>query len=183
MKKLLLSLCFIIFSIPAFADTINSIDINGLTDDQKAQLVIEANKMKTKGTPIGINEYAEIGQKYGVALANVAKEMGMAVNEIADTYVGKVALVLIVWKIMGQDAIGFIAGFTWLFFVIPIWIVFFRRLVFKGRLVEEILNDKGKVSKRIYEPFFDSGDGIAGLMLLMCLVLVLISFAGFVMIF
>ncbi len=122
---LILTVCLIS---PAAAAEINTY---GLTEQQQAELALQAAKMKAEDpTKVAdrMAEYAEIGQKYGVALAATAKELGVAADELLDTMVGKVALVLIVWKVMGEELIGILIGIPYMVIGFLAWFYMFRRL-------------------------------------------------------
>jgi hypothetical protein len=54
-------------------------------------------------TPETAYQWAEIGKNIGLAISEAAKAMSVSVNEFAGTFVGKITVVLIVWKVIGQD--------------------------------------------------------------------------------
>ncbi len=106
--------------------------ITGLTEEQKAELLLKGAQMKSAPAKGDVTdkmaEYAEIGQKYGVALAATAKELGIAADEILNTTVGKIALVLIVWKVMGEELVGIIVGIPYMVLGFLAWFYMFRRM-------------------------------------------------------
>ncbi len=128
-QVLALILALVTFSVPSYAD---KLIVDGLTEEQAAELRLKAAQMKASPEPADVasrmSEYAEIGQKYGVALAATAKELGIAADELLDTTVGKVALVLIVWKVMGSELIGLLIGIPWLLIGSAVWLYLFRRM-------------------------------------------------------
>ena len=136
--SVMLMLALTAFSVPSYAERI---DLDGLTEEQGAELRLEAAKMRNEQDPAKVSErmaeYAEIGQKYGVALAATAKELGVAADELLDTTVGKVALVLIIWKVMGSELIGLLIGIPWLLIGSAIWLYLFRRMCIIESVVKE----------------------------------------------
>lgn len=138
----------LIFLLPSIAfGQVNSIDLTDLTQKQKALLVIEAEKMKSKSSEdisANLSEYAEIGQKYGIALVATAKELGVAADELLDTTVGKVGLILIIWKVAGESLLGLTFGLLWLTIMLPLWIYYFRRQVPKYANVRYTYHENGK---------------------------------------
>lgn len=138
----------LMFLLPSIAlGQVNSVDLTDLTQEQRALLVIEAEKMRSKSSEdisANLSEYAEIGQKYGIALVATAKELGVAADELLDTTVGKVGLVLIIWKVAGESLLGLAFGLLWLTTMLPLWIYYFRRQVPKYARIHYTYYENGK---------------------------------------
>jgi hypothetical protein len=122
--------CFLsVLSFPAYAATV--VDTSNLTESQKAELVLQAEKMKQEAAITSaqkVNEWVDVGKNIGMALTSSAKELGVAADTFLQSTAGKITVVFIFWKVMGRDLVHFIIGF--LFFVVSItsWIYFFRRM-------------------------------------------------------
>ena len=99
------------------------INTDGLTEEQKAQLALQAAQMKKQSEdpattgivdkltdPKELNEWVELGKNVGLSLAAVAKELGVASDEFLKSNTGKIAVVIIVWKVMGHDILGIVGG-------------------------------------------------------------------------
>lgn len=162
-RILMLVLALVVFSAPVvYAE---KLEVYGLTEVQAAKLKLQAAKMKDeKEDPAKVSdrmaEYAEIGQKYGVALAATAKELGIAADEILNTTVGKIALVLIVWKVMGEDLIGLLVGIPWLLVGSAVWVYVFRRIAVISSIVKEPVEGRWYRRKTItYHPSNGQIDG------------------------
>lgn len=56
-------------------------------------------------------EWGAMGKNMGSALISMAKEMGVAVNEFAQTDLGKIATAVIVYKLIGHTLINMVVGF------------------------------------------------------------------------
>lgn len=141
-RILMFVLALAVFTVPVHA---NRLSVDGLSEEQVADLMLKAAKMKAApsvNVTDRISEYSEIGQKYGVAMAATAKELGVAANELLDTTVGKVALVLIVWKVMGEELIGFLIGVPWLIIGFVCWLYVFRRIVIIESITKEPVEGK-----------------------------------------
>jgi len=179
---------FMLLSTPAMASC-DGMSVSGLSDSAIIELkkkCVEIQNQASSAPTVTANqleEYADLGKKYGVALSEVAKSVGTTVNDLAQTPVGMFMLALVGWKVIGHDLLGVVGGTIWFTVMIPLWVYFFVRLVLKDRKVEETYdNTTGKLSKKIQYPInYENGPGpIAFVMLL---VLFSICVAGFTMIF
>ena len=126
MRKFI-AIIVLLFPIIAVGQTL---DTRGLTKDQVAELQAQMQKMKT---PEGVSAQArkevaawsELGTNIGTALVATAKEIGVAANEFSQTNLGKVATVIIVYKMVGRDALGIVVG-SFIFvsgFAMAMWLV------------------------------------------------------------
>ena len=109
--------------------------------------------------------------------------MGTTVNELAQTPVGIFMLVIVGWKTLGHDLLGVFGGIVWFTIMIPTWILFFRRMIFKDvKITESMDPTTGKLVKRVTDPIkYEDGPGPVAVV--MVVVLVLICIAGFIMVF
>lgn len=194
----MLAMCTMLLALvcaaPAMA-TVNcdNLQLSGMTDAQIVQLKQNCLDIQKKAADAAsviptvsttdLSQYAELGQKYGIALSEVAKSVGTTVNELAQTPVGIFMLVMVGWKVMGHDLLGIIGGFLWFIVMIPLWLHFFNRLVLKDRKIDEECDPTtGKVKSRtIYPIRYQDGPGpMAGFL---GAAFVLICICGFVMVF
>lgn len=137
MKTAILML-LMLFSSIAFATT-EIADWNNLTNEQKAQLQLQAAQLASQNpsglnigknaptTPEELEKWANFGAAVGKGLAGTAKELGVAADQIADTKVGRFAMIMIAWHYAGSELISIVFGFTWLFFTLPTWLYMYRR--------------------------------------------------------
>ena len=154
MKRLILiGLLALSLSAPAMAE----ISTSGLSDTQAAELQLQAAKMKaeeavTKKEGITlekVSEYTILGEQVAKALIGVASELGKEVDEVMGTTVGKIAVALVIYKVMGNDILGFIGGAIWLMIFVPGWIYYFRRFCVVDSVDKEY-HENGKLkSKRV----------------------------------
>jgi hypothetical protein len=136
-----------------------------LTPDQIAKLKAEAQlelmekKLETYGNWVGVG--GEIGQAIDEGLNSVVD----VAEKFGKTEVGKFTLVLIAWKVVGQDVVRILLGlifigmFTWLL------IYSFRRTCIDRRVL--IKNENPGFMKypklreyKIVEPLFGDGEGL-----------------------
>ncbi|TSC63061.1 MAG: hypothetical protein G01um101448_242 [Parcubacteria group bacterium Gr01-1014_48] len=78
-------------------------------------------------------------------MGGAAKELGIAVEDFSKTSLGTLTIVLVIWKMIGNDLIQLIVGLLWFMVVIPVWIKIFYRMC----LVQKIAyaeNGKTRVS-------------------------------------
>jgi hypothetical protein len=123
--RIFLFLLALLFSTPVFAQ----VDTSGLSAAQKAEVVLQIEKMKGEGSsPDRMKQYAEVGTEIGTAIAATAHQLSVSVTEFASTPVGKWTMFLITWKVMGQALIHVAGGVLWFMFMIPIWFYMYRRV-------------------------------------------------------
>lgn len=171
---------------PASAANCDSLSIVGLPDSAVIELkkkCVEVSKVQQAAPDVSdIAEYAELGKKYGIALSEVAKSIGTTVNELAQTPVGKFMLVMVAYKVMGEDLIGIVGGVVWFSTMIPLWIFMFYKLVFSTRKVVEKFNEAGKrISQEVSPVDYNGPAGVLSFFMMCFFVLICIS--GFFMVF
>ena len=118
----------------AYAQSV-PIDTNDLTDKQKAELILKIEEMKNQNNttvvenvadsladPQKLNEWVELGKNVGLAMTAVARELGVAADQILNSTTGKIAMVMIVWKVMGQDILDIVGGVATWFVITPVLI-------------------------------------------------------------
>ena len=118
MKKLFLVLCLTISSLAyAGMDTnaVHQAGFNRLSEAQKAEIIKQVadkagNAPSVSVTTESVERWVAIGSNLGKGLAATAKELGIAVNEFADTPIGKLATLLIVWHLMGGVIVHIFGG-------------------------------------------------------------------------
>lgn len=179
-------------AVPALAGNCDQIAVPGLTDSQIIDLKkkcvemnvpsVAANVVEAVSTE-NLSQYAELGQKYGIALSEVAKSIGVTVNDLAQTPVGKFMLVMVAYKVMGTDLLGVVGSVIWFTLMLPLWVYMFHRLVLSTRSIKETFGADGKLTSRVLSPL-DWRDGYPGpISFTMLIVLVAVCGAGFVMAF
>lgn len=173
-----------LFGSPAFAgcDQLPSV---GLTDSALIDLkkkCIELRQQVPSISAANIEEYADLGKKYGVALSEVAKSVGTTVNDLAQTPVGIFMLVIVGWKTIGHDLLGVIGGTFWFMTMLPLWVYIFHRLVIKDREIDETFDTSTNKLVRTIAPI-KYGDGPGSAAGVLFFSLLLICAAGFFMIF
>ena len=105
-------------------------DTSGLTKEQVAKLQLNAEQMKSSKSVDMAKEYVELGEMIGKALGSTAREMNVAVNDFAQTPVGKLSMVLIIWKVIGREGLHYLVGSLIMIIGLWMWVYYFRRLCF-----------------------------------------------------
>lgn len=175
-------------SSPALSQSIDcsTLSVKGASSAETTKLESWCKDLESSNSGLSteqLSDYAELGQKYGTAISEVAKSVGTTVNELAFTPVGVFLLAIVGWKVIGQDIVGIVFGSIWFAVMIPIWLVLFNRLVLKRLyFVEERFDEKGK---RIYKSSSPTkGDPYVGPLIFGAMACMFgICIAGFVMIF
>lgn len=150
MRNLLIAIIFAIMSVTSAnaGITTNDLDFSGLTEAQKATLIQKAEEMKTPniGNLEQLSQYAEFGRAFGSALNETAKELGSTANEFIYTPVGQIATVLIIWKVAGDSILGFVVGSIWFLIMLPVWIIYFNKMVIKPSWKTVAVTENGRTT-------------------------------------
>lgn len=168
---------------------------SSLTDEQlitlKQQCVKLENDAKNAAASASVpvldkdhlEEYADLGKKYGIALSEVAKSVGTTVNDLAQTPVGIFMLVMVAWKVLGHDLLGIFGGLIWFLCMVPLLGHYFNKLVLNDRKIIETFDPTTKVlvSRNIAKIEWTDGQSTAAWMI--ALLFVLMCACGFIMIF
>jgi hypothetical protein len=131
MKKVVLVMLMLVSVVvcsPAFGEV--SVDTQGLTDTQKAELVKQAAAMKqaaSVSSPEKVAQWVDVGKNAGLAFASFAKEVGVAGDKFIESTTGKLVFGAIAFKMIGGPLIHFGAGFLVLAICIPIWVWSYRK--------------------------------------------------------
>lgn len=133
-------------------------EVDGLTDAQAAKLQAQAADLAQQNSKDSqsqssvdtiekVNKYVELGQSIGAGLAATAKQMGVAVNQFATTPVGKLAMFIIIIKLIGWQFLHITVGLLWFLVVFPTWLYLFRRICLISETDTEY-NEKGKRARK-----------------------------------
>lgn len=156
--------CFVAISTLAVAQQINT---DGLTEEQKAQLALQAAQMKKEKDagvveklqdPKKLNEWVDLGKNVGLALTAVAKELGVASDEFLKSNTGKIAVVLIVWKVMGHEILDIVGGTL-------AWIVLTSIILWSFRyfhMTKRVKDKETKTVEYVARFTFESNDARTG---------------------
>ena len=137
----ILTLAMLALATPAFADTVE-VDITKLDATQlRAYQEMKALAAKSAAstaldnlTPEKVDKYAQMGKGLGIAINEGLGAVTKNVEQFAQTSAGKWIMVLVTWKVMGEDAVNltrtavqYLVGGTLFFVGIPFWIWLIRR--------------------------------------------------------
>lgn len=152
--KYILILLFTLFATPAFAQQASTTDqlyaeIAKMDDAQREEALrnLTGNSAPTKSASLA-REWVDIGNGLGEGIAATAERLGVVANDFARSPVGKLAMVLIVWSVMGDTISGWISASLFWMFVIPLWMYNFRKMF-------GVYNEKGKFIKYDLDMFRD----------------------------
>ena len=189
MKKFF-AVILMLVSISAFAgnttDAVHSAGFSKLSETEKAEVIkMVADKASSKDvmpamTEDKVEKWVKIGSNIGQGLAGAAKEVGVAVNDFANTPVGQLTMMLIVWHMIGAQLIHVFGG-------VMIWIVgiaIIRHMVARAypckiTYSKEVKNIFGNYVVEKSEPIAIDDDNAAGWLFAYGIVLV----AGLIAIF
>lgn len=96
-----------------------------------------------------VHGWVGIGKEVGEAVNGSLEAITHNANDFAHTGVGKVTMALVIWKVLGDQAVHIIAGFLILVIGLPLWIWSYRRTCLPRRILIEntILPDKTHTKK------------------------------------
>ena len=131
MKQMFVALMMVVMSSMAFAGERVSIDTSKLTAEQKEQLgkMVLQDSPKIDGELDMLEKAARFGQIIGSGIGAAARELGIAVDEFSQTTPGRVAMLILVWKYMGDAILGVMVGIPVL--VLGMWVGW--KMVHRGR--------------------------------------------------
>lgn len=135
MKSIVIFLVVVTLALLAAPALAQKLDLRNLNTEQLAELAVQAERMRS---PQGQAErlsasvrreteaWANLGANIGTAVVSAAREVGIAANEFSQTSLGRVVTFVVVYKIMGRDALGVIVGVTVLLFGMCMCIIMTR---------------------------------------------------------
>lgn len=143
--------------------SINDHTISGLSESQTAQLYANAAKMieennealnvaKNVPTAQKLDEYAGLAKSISIGLADTAKNLGIAVNDFANSPVGRITEFVIVYKVIGNQIVHYFFGGVWFLVIGSVWWIIFRRTCLGNY---EITYDKD-TGKKITKTWIDA---------------------------
>lgn len=186
---LLVGIFCLLFATVSFAESIAQINLSGLSEEQRAQLVMQAEQMKksadvdaekSKQIVEMANEYTQLAENISAVIVTVAGKVGIAADEFLKSTSGKITVGLIFWKMAGKDLSGMIihivVGVGLFFIMMPIWIYMFRRLCLIQSIEIQVPEEGFKRKKEI--TYMDGrNDSVQIMRFIMLVVLVGLIFA------
>jgi hypothetical protein len=180
---------FLVTVTPAFPQTsaqdIRSLDVSKLTAEQKAQLLAHVSKLQeNKSTNMSetvrteAEKWGELGANTGKAMVAAAKEVGVAANDFAETPLGKVVTVIVVYKMIGQDVINFVVGALTLVAGTLIAFYIFRSRYFGDHEIQREPAFFGLMTRKHIVKWRESSEATAGRVAIACAVLALTWIIG-----
>ena len=142
MKYISLILLVVTLAFASFGQEVLNVDVTKLS--QQELLVYQKIKQQTQAasqtmsldnlTPAKIDQYAQIGKAFGTAFKECWTTVSTDAERFANSSAGKWAMVMVTWKIMGNDAmtvvsrtVRFAVGIGLLMVGVPFFIYIFRR--------------------------------------------------------
>lgn len=117
-----------------------------MSDSQKKELLENLNGTGGNQT---LQSIANIGEQIGKGLGSAAKELGIAANEFANSKVGTIAIVIILWHFIGKSILWFLFISVLLYSITKFW-----------KRITAVVDKDGKVVAYSFDKFNDLGDGI-----------------------
>ncbi len=173
MPKIMKRILFVLFTLfcflsgESFAFAAVSLDTSGLTEAQKAELVLKAEELKKQAVEDAkdkiakvdvdeANKWVDLGRNIATTITTTAGELGIAADKFLDSTSGKITLLLIFWHVAGRDFVGLVVGIPLLIVLICVWVWSFRRMCIIKSVTEKE-PEKGFKKNIVYE-YYSSGD-------------------------
>lgn len=144
-------------------DAVSNAGFSDLTEQQQAEIIKTITDKKAEASQVAqtsavdeAQKWVNLGASIGKGLAGSARELGMAVNDFAATDAGKLTTALIVWNIMGDDAMDLFGGLMFIIVGLSALTYMFRRTY----PTTYYYHDNGKVSRK--ETAKPSSDAVGG---------------------
>jgi len=127
--------------------TINSIDVSKLSPEQKTKLLGQvADLQKEANNPSNISEsvrteatkWVELGSNMGKAAAGAAKELGIAANDFVQTPLGRITMLVVVYKVVGGPLVHIGFGLLFLTITLTLALYLFTRKAYEEVEYEEV---------------------------------------------
>jgi hypothetical protein len=138
MKTLMLAL-LLILAVPLRAD------------EEKVTVprsMLTQNQIKTLDEQGSAGKWVGLGKEIGEAVNSSLQAITTQTSNFSQTKVGKLTMVLVVWKMLGNEIIHLTVGFLMLLIFIPLWIWSYR----KTCITRSIKTGKDTYEKIEYKP-------------------------------
>jgi hypothetical protein len=114
------------------------IAIAGDIAKKKAQLDAPTSMAKSMAvSPTQVKEWAGVGKVLGSELNALVTELAMPIGKFLDTGVGKLAVVVVLYKILGAEIASLTFGFLFFIIMLSLWIYMFRKMCVIQSIVTE----------------------------------------------
>ncbi|MCX6763875.1 MAG: hypothetical protein NTZ97_04070 [Candidatus Moranbacteria bacterium] len=168
MKKkaiVIIAIMFLCFSGIASAVQI-TVDLDKMSSQEAAHVLevkknSEAKKEEVKTviptSPDKMEAWVNLGEKIGKAIGAICKELNTGVNDFIKTPVGKIAMVLIIWKAIGHELWSIFGGtLSWI--ILSAIIMWSFRFFHMPERVEDQEKEGKKVIRYIEKYKFNSNE-------------------------
>lgn len=125
-----------------------------LTEQQKAQLTTQSTQEALKG-------WAGVGHEVGTAVNESLKAITSNAADFAKTDVGRLTVAIVIWKVIGDQAVHVGFGILFALFWISAWVWSFRNRCIQRTVLIGIAPDKTKTYKLLNERSSSEGEAAA----------------------
>lgn len=81
-----------------------------------------------------VSQYVGIGKEIGSAVDTSLGALAYHIDRISKTNVGKFTMAMVAWKIIGEDAIGYLVGIVVLILFLGIWVWSWRKNFYRRKI-------------------------------------------------
>lgn len=151
---------YLLFAVLCLFPTLSfaQIDTSGLTKEQQARLVLQAEEMKNKKPLMEASEVKEwvgVGHAVADALGGAAEKLNVEIENFANSTAGRITIAVVIWKFIGKELVFLITSILLISIGSYVWWSWFKKL---GLVAKEEFNEKGKLVKRTYLSAYYGGN-------------------------
>ena len=127
-------------------DTTVTIPVSQLTKEQRAAMTMTQTQARVQQ----YGEWVGVGKEVGEAVNSSLSAISDNAAKFADTRLGKVAMMVVVWKVVGDNILDIIFTLIMVFVATPVLVWSYKKNLSNVALEKEVMNDVGKVVSREY---------------------------------
>ena len=129
-----------------------------LTQDQLAKVQQQKTDADIDQRIQRYGKWVGLGKEVGVAVDSSLGAITDQADHFSKTGVGKLTIALVIWKVLGDQAVHIVAAGVELMLIIPLWIWSYRKFCFSHRiLVEKGPGFFGQKKWQVIAPLSDRG--------------------------
>ena len=114
-KIILILICLFCFGLNIKADKVLTDEQwNNLPEETRSTITLENNAEKT-------SKWTNIGKEIGIAVNETLTAIESSAQRISETHLGRIAIGIVVWKLLYKDILQIVIGITLLILAIIYW--------------------------------------------------------------
>ncbi len=134
------------------------VEEDDLTPDQLAKIQQKQVEDSIDQRIAHYGKWVGLGKEVGVAVDSSLSAITNQADHFSQTGVGKITIALVIWKVLGDQAVHILAGGVEFLIFLPIWVWSYRKFCMSHRvLIEKGPGFFGQKKWEVVAPFSDRG--------------------------